>query len=410
MNVLRGFRYRIYPTAEQLARLNEWEIALKLVWNTALSQRFHRLQQWHHGMNVGHVGNLEQQAQLRPAREASEWLADCPSRAQQVALQDLDAAWRKWMASRSEGHGRPRFKGKRSSIGMCLAVGPEGRVGGGAIKLPKIGMVKAVIHRPADGVLKRISISRDIDQWYASVLLEVVVVDPHVPGDSVVGIDRGVALTLADSNGATAKIPQRIIELEERIDKLRARYSKGQRGSNRRRKGFEQVAKLKREVRRIRDHWLHERALYYAKTADVVVVEHLNVKSMTRSAKGTEEEPGTNVAAKAGLNRSILNQGWSRFVEILQYKAEEHGAIVVEVPAAYSSQTCSACGYVSKESRSSQSEFLCVGCGHRENADVNAAKVIRKRHLDGKSIVIGGYQVKKEPKKKIGSIRRKKAA
>ncbi len=107
----------------------------------------------------------------------------------------------------------------------------------------------------------------------------------------------------------------------------------------------------------------------------------LNVKNMTRSAKGTVEAPGTNVAAKAGLNRAILDSGWSRFVEQCRYKVIPLGGRVIEVLVAYSSQTCSACGYVDAGSRREQAVFLCVHCGHFDNADLNAARVLLTRGL-----------------------------
>lgn len=97
------------------------------------------------------------------------------------------------------------------------------------------------------------------------------------------------------------------------------------------------------------------------------------VASMSRSAKGTAEKPGKNVAAKSGLNKSILDQGWGMFREILNYKLDWKGGELLAVPAAYTSQTCSDCGHVTKENRKSQSRFECVQCGHSANADTNAA-------------------------------------
>ena len=94
---------------------------------------------------------------------------------------------------------------------------------------------------------------------------------------------------------------------------------------------------------------------------------------MTKSAKGTTDEPGTNVRQKAGLNRVILHTGWAALGQMLNYKAAE----VIEVSAAYTSQTCSTCGVIDADSRRSQSEFKCVACGHAQNADLNAARNIR---------------------------------
>mgnify|MGYP003552270696 FL=1 len=97
---------------------------------------------------------------------------------------------------------------------------------------------------------------------------------------------------------------------------------------------------------------------------------------MTKSAKGTEEAPGKNVAAKSGLNRSILDQGWYEFKRQLKYKQEWAGGLVILVNPKNTSQTCSICSHTAAENRLSQSQFQCLVCGHTENADLNAAKNI----------------------------------
>ena len=107
------------------------------------------------------------------------------------------------------------------------------------------------------------------------------------------------------------------------------------------------------------------------------------VKAMTASARGTLEAPGTKVAQKAGLNRSILRVGWHKFETCLGYKLEETGGTLLRVPAPYTSQTCSCCGHVDAKSRESQARFLCTGCGASLHADINAARNILARALPG---------------------------
>ena len=122
-----------------------------------------------------------------------------------------------------------------------------------------------------------------------------------------------------------------------------------------------------------RKNWQHHVSRRIAAKAQTVVIEKLNTRGMTKSAKGTTDEPGTNVRQKAGLNRVILHTGWAALGQMLNYKAAE----VIEVSAAYTSQTCSTCGVIDADSRRSQSEFKCVACGHAQNADLNAARNIR---------------------------------
>ncbi len=109
----------------------------------------------------------------------------------------------------------------------------------------------------------------------------------------------------------------------------------------------------------------------------MIRVEDLNIGKMTRSAKGTAEQPGRNVRAKAGLNREISRSGWGLLARRLQDKAPGR---VEKVPPAYTSQRCSACGHVDGRSRESQARFLCAGCGYAGNADVNAARNIAAGH------------------------------
>lgn len=125
-----------------------------------------------------------------------------------------------------------------------------------------------------------------------------------------------------------------------------------------------------------RKDYLHKVSTLIAESHGVVRIEKLNVQGMSASARGTVEEPGRNVRAKAGMNKAILDQGWWMFRVFLAYKLEERGGRLEEVPAAYTSQTCAECGVVDRESRKNQSVFCCTACGHSNNADVNAARNI----------------------------------
>jgi transposase len=161
------------------------------------------------------------------------------------------------------------------------------------------------------------------------------------------------------------------------------------------------VAKLQRTVRRQRDHLLQRESRRYATANGLIVVEKLDVKAMTASAKGTVESPGRRVRQKAGLNRSIVGAAWGKFAGLVRYKVEERGGKVIEVPAAYSSQTCHGCGFVAAENRPDQAHFECQNCGLVEHADVNAAKVILARGLAGQ------VATPKAPKKTLRTLRRK---
>ena len=117
----------------------------------------------------------------------------------------------------------------------------------------------------------------------------------------------------------------------------------------------------------------------------MIAVEDLKIRNMTRSAKGTIETPGKNVAQKRGLNRSLVDLGASSFFSMLEYKSEYYGRDFVRVDPKYTSQTCSPCGHRSSENRKTQSQFACVKCGHTANADINAAVNILQ---SGRSVLL----------------------
>jgi putative transposase len=127
-----------------------------------------------------------------------------------------------------------------------------------------------------------------------------------------------------------------------------------------------------------RDH-AHKVTRAIADRYPAIAVEDLDVRSMTCSARGTVDEPGRNVRAKAGLNRAIADSGWGQLRELLAYKLEERGGQLVAVPAQHTSQTCVECGYRAAENRPSRALFACAACGHQAHADVNAARVIARR-------------------------------
>lgn len=432
MLIRRGYRYRIYPTPEVEKTLLEWERSHRFVWNVGLSDRLLRRKhifdgekfQWVH---IAPSNYLRQQAKLTLHRGTYDWLRAAPCRSEQGVLRQLDAAWQMWQ--KDTDRGLPKFKRNGDSVGMPVAVAPDfcaaKHIRDGEIRIPKIGWVAVNIHRPLCGEFdkknnpwreKTLSIVREGDEWFVSIMCEIDIEDPGRSSLPVIGIDRGVTINIADSSGRMARLPSRIRKLSRRVDRLKAandqaklKNSGSPRSSNWEKRRA-QISKLEKRARRMRRYWLHEQALYYATNYSVVVVEDLKIKNMTKSAKGSAEEPGRKVKQKSGLNRSILEQGWMSFVQMLCYKMEERGGIVVKVPPHHTSQTCSICGHTSPDNRRSQSKFKCVACDYQENADVNAARTILQRFVDGKFEKEGGYRSQKAPKHKLRLMKRTKTA
>ena len=165
----------------------------------------------------------------------------------------------------------------------------------------------------------------------------------------------------------------RIRKLQKKCDSRKTKFS------NNWKKEKRKIAVLKHKQMKSRNEFYHELSKTLTDENNLIVVEDLNIKGMTASASGTTEEPGKNVKQKSGLNRSILERGWGTFVEKLEYKSELKGGELVKVDPKNTSRMCSVCGYVDEKNRKTQDKFLCLQCGHKEHADVNAAKNILNR-------------------------------
>lgn len=347
---------------------------------------------------------------LTELRAILPWFADVPRTISSQLLLHLDQAWSRCFQGISA---EPKFKRKGvDSVPIGVSGARLFRIGSGHIAMPKIGAIPAVIHRAPHGIPKCCAITNDAGQWFASVTCEIEIAEPAPSTLPAVGIDRGIALLAADSTGHTVENPKHAENLQPRIVRAQRIANRRKKGSKNRTKAKLKVARLQRKVRRQREHTLHVASKHYAKNHGVVIVETLRVADMTRSAAGTAEEPGTNVAQKRGLNRAILDAGWSRFLAMLRYKVIPEGGRVLEVPAAYSSQTCAECGHVDAASRTEQSVFQCTACGHLDNADLNAARVLLARGLSVLAVestvtVCGGSAAQGHPsKQKLRAARR----
>ena len=189
----------------------------------------------------------------------------------------------------------------------------------------------------------------------------------------------GVAHTATLSTGEFLDTPELLSKGEQRRKRrLQRKLARQVKGSNRRNQPKLAIAKLSAKESDRRKDWIEKTTTELVRNYDLIVLEDLKVKNMTRSAKGTVESPGKNVAQKSGLNRSILEQSWTMFCQRLSDKAANttEQVEVIFVNPAYTSMRCSKCAHTEPKSRKSQATFLCLACGHMDNADVNAAKNI----------------------------------
>ena len=244
----------------------------------------------------------------------------------------------------------------------------------GRVWVPKVGWVRFRLSRPMPEGVRSYRVTRDrAGRWHVAF---AHVPDPvGGPGDaSAVGIDRGVTVSAALSTGELLHAPRLTPGESKRLKVLQQRLARAKRGSNRREQTKRAIAKLKARERDRRKEWVEKTTTDLARRFDVIRLEALDVRAMTRSARGTVDQPGSGVAQKRGLNRSISRSGWGQLVARLQHEASGR---VEQIPAGYTSQRCSACGHVAPGNRKSQAVFECQACtAGRCNADVNAARNI----------------------------------
>lgn len=333
----------------------------RYVWNIALEQ----LGYWRPGQSS--PNSAERSRQLTEVRHEFPWLAGGSSMVQQQALRDFDQALKNWWGGT---HRRPtwRKKGRREGFrvvnGHGIQVEQLNRRWSQA-HIPKVGLVR---FRRSRALVEAKSFRVTLDsagRWHITfAAIPELIVGPR--DGSAVGIDRGVVVTLALSDGAMHQAPEPLP-----IRGAARALSRCKRGSNRRSRAKARLARVHARNADRRKDWAEKASTDIARRYDLIRIEDLKVANMVRSARGTVEKPGRNVRQKSGLNRSILNAGWALFATRLGQKAVGR---VEKVNPAYTSQRCSVCGHVDGNSRKNQAEFLCTACGYISNADLNAAR------------------------------------
>jgi transposase len=371
-------RYRLHPTPAQEAVLRDHCSHARYVWNLAVEQHGY----WRPG-RPGAPRYLEQCRQLTAARAEHPWLAAGSQTVQQQALRDFGWAMAKFFDPANPA-GRPSWRKAGRDEGFRIT-GRRGRQWDvrrlsrktGQVWVPKAGWVRFRWSRAVPPGAKSYRVTRDrAGRWH--VAFAVTPGPVPAPGNGqTVGIDRGVAVSAALSTGQMLHAPALTAQERTRLRRMQRTLARAKRGSNRRGRAKHAIARLRaRETDRRKD-WAEKVSTDIARRFDLIRVEDLQIASMTRSAKGTRENPGRNVRAKAGLNRAILGSGWGLLVHRLQDKAPGR---VEKIRPAFTSQRCSACGQVDRDSRQSQAVFRCAACGFACHADVNAAINIAAGH------------------------------
>ena len=269
------------------------------------------------------------------------WLNTVHSQVLQQCLIDLERAYANLFAGRAAP---PQYRKKFLADSFRY---PQGfKLDGRKVYLPKIGWVEFWHSREIEGTVKNVTVSRQGKHWFVAFQVEMDMPEPIHPATAEVGIDLGMATFAAFSDGRLHPPlnAYRRVEKEESPDAAQAGRD-GQILAE-----LEEATTTYRQldirIANCRHDFLHKLSTETSKNHAVIVLEDLQVRNMSRSARGTVEEPGRNVAAKAGLNKAILDQGWGTFRRMLEYKQTWRGGQVIAVNPRYTSQTCPVCGHV----------------------------------------------------------------
>lgn len=358
--MIRAFEYRLYPTRRQQELLKACLEESRRLYNEMLDQvKDHKTE----------TGVFLSKYSLA-ARFKGRGGAHVPASTVQTLADRLDKALRRCLLRKKLGEkaGFPRFKAPNRWHSIHLrqyGKGRDIRLEKDRLLLPaKLGkIIKVKRHRPLEGIPKTAFLKLRADgKWYVLIVCDLGDGPRLRANKTAIGLDLGLKVFLADSSGRTVANPRHYRKVEKKLRRAQRKMCRRKKGSNRRKKAARAVAKVHLEVARQRKDFLHKVAKDYAGSYGTIVVEDLNVAGLRRGRT---------------LAKSINDASWSKFVDLLEYKAESAGARVVKVPPRFTTQACSECGEVVPKSLSVRTH-TCAYCGYVDDRDVNAARNILK--------------------------------
>ena len=372
MKRLQAFKFQLEPNGAQTRLMRQYAGNARKVWNLALNR-----QQEAHAAGEKFTNSFGMNSWLLAWKKDFAFLCDSPSQTLQQVTKDLAAAYKNFFEKRA-AFPKQKKKGK-STDSFRFPQGFKLDQGNSRIFLPKLGWLRYRNSREVLGLAKNITVSSSGGKWFVSIQTEREVEQPVPAATAEVGIDVGIArfATFSDTNfidplNSFKKHQRRLARYQRRMDRKKV-------FSNNWKKAKAKVQKINSDIANTRKDFLHKATATISQNHALVCIEDLQVRNMSRSAKGDAENPGKNVKAKSGLNKAILDQGWGEFRRQLGYKMEWTGGVLLVVPAHNTSRTCPCCKHVSKDNRQTQAKFVCVDCGYENHADVVGAINILER-------------------------------
>lgn len=364
--MLKSFKYRIYPTDDQVIKLSNIFGQVRFVYNLGLETKINAWKSHKKSISTFDLNN-----QIKDLKYEATWLKDAPSQSLQMAMSNLDNAYSGFF----KGGGFPKFKNKYSKQSFQLPQGVYFK--DNKIFIPKLKLVDIDLHREFKGTIKTVTVSKSVtNKYYVSIL-----VDTHIPkpekkptiNKTSVGVDLGIKDFAITSDGKKFKNQD---FLKSTLNKLRIEQrslSRKQKGSNHYNKQRIKVALLHEHIKNQREDYLHKISKYLVDNYDTICIENLGTSNMMKNGK---------------LSRAIQDMGWFKFKTMLEYKCEWYGKNL-EIIGRFdpSSKTCSSCGSKNNNLKLSDREWVCQECGEIHDRDINAALNIRNFGLRNQSSI-----------------------
>ncbi|MDJ0518375.1 MAG: transposase [Trichodesmium sp. MO_231.B1] len=395
--------YKIELTSEQSAKIDYWLELLRRHWNYALGQRLDWLNRTRCQIDRCSIvscpiGEMPcrpdyyfQQSELKQTKQLFPEYKEIYSEVQQINLQRLDKAWKRWLVPDKTGKrfGRPRFKksGKLKSLSFSRVNHPKAAVkfDGKQIIISRFGTIPVIVHRPIpDGfTMKTATITKKADGYYVSFSLEYKSIPSLIPTDNIktaLGIDVGLKEFLTTHTGETVSVPKFYRKSQSNLVIKQRKADRKETGSNNWKKAQNKVARLHQHIARQREDFHYKIAHKLVKEYDLIAVEDLNIKGLARNTK---------------LSKSIYDVGWGTFIEKLNAVAVKRGVHVIKVNPHNTSQNCSNCGQKVPKTLSVRTHS-CPECGIVLDRDENAAINILNKALNEVGIILsacGGLDV-----------------